>query len=238
MRVIAVVFLAWPLFGNNGTKPVQMTSTERVNFAPGGTIRVNGSYGVLKVEGWDRPEVEVTVTKSRPPFGESKTQDRDERRLESIHVVMNRDSPTLLTISTTLASRHGDWAPPLPSTTTNGVAADYEIHVPRDSRLVIHHRTGSVFVSDVTGDIEASGRRGDIVLMLPDSSTYSIDAKTRFGTVSSDFEGSAKSRYLVGQRFARTIPSTSRRLYLRMGFGGITIKAVPPEVPTTVPSDK
>jgi hypothetical protein len=222
-----------PSFGADQFKQPQVTDTERVDFAPGGTIRINSSYGSLTVEGWDQPAVEITVTKSLR-FGGSKSQDQDQPRLESIRVVTNRTSPTELTISTTRASRHGAWPPHFSSTTTNGVGADCEIHVPRDSRLAIHHGTGSVFVSGVTSDIEASAGRGDIMLMLPDSGSYSIDAKTRLGNVSSDFEGSALSRYLVGQRFVRSPMTLSHELYLRMGFGGITIKAVPPEAEPTL----
>ena len=66
-----------------------------------------------------------------------------------IRVATKRTSPVELTITTKLASRHGDWSPPLPSIQTNGVTAEYEIHVPRDSRLVIHHSVGYVHISGV-----------------------------------------------------------------------------------------
>jgi hypothetical protein len=197
-----------------------------MNFAPGGTIRVEHSYGDLRVEAWDRPEVEITVTKSLLRFGQLQAQ--DSRRLEDIHMAAERKSPTELTISTTLASRHGDWAPPLPRTTTGGVKAEYEIHVPRDSKLVIHHGTGSVFVNGVAGDLEVSCGRGDILLWLPPGA-YSIDAKTKFGVVSSEMEGASLNRYLVGQRFTRAASPPGRQLHLRMGFGGITIQGILPE---------
>jgi hypothetical protein len=179
------------------------------------------------VEGWDQPAVEITVTKSLR-FGGSKTPDQDLPRLESIRVVTNRTSPTELTISTSLVPRHGKWPPPVPKTTTNGVQADYEIHVPRASRLAIHHGTGLVSVRGVTGDIQASAGRGDILLWLAPGS-YSIDARTKLGNVASDFEGASLSQYLTGQRFTRVDAPPSRRLYLRMGFGGITIKQIYPE---------
>ena len=227
--LVSVLAVMLPLLGADELKPAQVTNTERVDFLPGGTLRIDGSYGSLNVEGWDQPTVEISVTKSLR-FGESKTQEQGQRRLESIRVVANRNSPSELTISTTLASRQGDWVRFWSPTTTAGVTAEVEVHVPRDTRLAIHHHTGYVFVSGVTGDIEVSVGRGDIVLMLLDSGSYSIDAKTKLGIVSSDFEGSALSRYLVGQRFVRTLTPPSQQLYLRMGFGGITIKAAPPEV--------
>jgi len=196
--------------------PVQVSSMERVDFPPGGTVHINGSYGHLVMEGWDRPEVEIAVTKSGA-------------RSDSVRLVTNRGSDAELTITTTLASRHGDWFPFLPPTTAAGVTTEYEIHVPRDTRLAIHNRAGYVFVNGVAGDIEASVSRGDIMLMLSDSGTYSIDAKTKFGTVSSDFDGPVVSRHLVGQQLGKTLGPPSQHLYLRMGFGGITVKAVPRE---------
>ena len=230
---LSVLEVTLPLFGANELKQAKVTGTERVDFAPGGTIRINGSYGSVSVEGWDEAAVEMIVTKSLP-FGESKTQDQDQSRLESVRMVANRTSPTDLTISTMLASSYGKWVPFRSS--TGGVSVEAEIHVPRDTRLAIHHHTGYVFVGGVTGDIEASAGRGDIVLMLPDSGSYAIDAKTKLGIVSSDFEGSVHSSYLVGRRFARTLTPPAQQLYLRVGFGGITIKAVPPETEAPAPA--
>jgi hypothetical protein len=231
--LLSALAVLLPVVEAEELKQPQVTSTERLEFAPGGTIHINGSYGSLTVEGWDQPAVEITVTKSLR-FGGPTSQDQDQPHVESIRVVTNRTSPTELTISTVRASRHGHWSPLLRSTTTNGVRLEYEIHVPRDSRLAIHHGTGLVSVSGVTGDIEASAGRGDIMLWLRPGS-YSIDAKTRLGVVASDLEGASVNQYLTGQRFTRVDPPPSHRLYLRMGFGGITIKGIFPEseVPAT-----
>ena len=65
-----------------------------------------------------------------------------------------------------LPARHDRVPFVMSRTTTGGVLIEYEIHVPRDSRLAIHHGTGLVTVEDVTGDIDASAGRGDIMLWL------------------------------------------------------------------------
>ena len=75
---LSVLEVTLPLFGANELKQVKITGTERVDFAPGGTIRIRGSYGSVSVEGWDQPEVEIIVTKSLH-FGESKTQKDQDR---------------------------------------------------------------------------------------------------------------------------------------------------------------
>ena len=202
-----------------------------MTFASGGTIHINGSYGGLNVEGWDRPEVEVTVIKSLPYGYQAKQPDRGAADLDRVRIVIEHKSPPELTISTALPSRHHAWIPPFTRHTTGGVAIEYEIHVPRDSRLAIYQGTGTVSVNDVIGDIDASVGRGDILLWLPPGA-YSLDARTTFGIVSSDLEGDAHNWHLIGESFTRSNPPPSHRLHMRMGFGGITIKEILPESET------
>ncbi|MBZ5617248.1 MAG: hypothetical protein LAQ69_00750 [Acidobacteriia bacterium] len=234
-----------PLFGDEAArKPVEITHTERVNFAPGGVIRLVDSFGSLKVEGWDRPEVEITVIKSMDRYYEAKQQEQAARRLERVRIVADRRSDSELTISTILPRKlfeHllGKTGATLDKVTGTarhplggkggGLVVEYQIHAPRDSKLVVHHGTGQVLIGNMTGDVEATSRGGDILVMLPDTGTYSIDARSKFGAVSSDFDGASHRRHIVGSGFARAVPAPSRRIYLRTGMGGITIQAVPVE---------
>jgi hypothetical protein len=218
-RKLAILFFALstlgvilPLFAEDTRQAVD-SKTERVDFAPGGLIRCDGSFGSLNIEGWDRSEVEIAVTKTTEKYYRARELQEAAKLLEGVHISTERRSDTELTISTSKGK---------------GVLLDYEIRVPRDSRLVIRHGVGQVLVSNVTGDIEAAGHRGDILLMLPNTGMYSIDAQTKLGVVTSDVAGEIRRRrYLAGERLAS--PAASHRLNLRMGFGGITIKGVPPE---------
>ena len=231
---LAVVPLAW--FGTTFAAssesaikpPPEKTTTERVDFAPGGTVRIEGSYGDLKIDGWDRPEVEVTVTKTLPYGYKSKQPDQAAADLDRVRIVTVHKSTPEVTISTALPLRHLAWTPPFTRHTTGGVMVQYEIHVPRDSRLSIHHGSGLVSVNNIAGDIDASVGRGDLILWLAPGS-YSLDARTKFGIVSSDMEGAARNKYLIGESFTRDNPPPSHRLHLRMGFGGITLKEILPE---------
>ena len=83
--------------------------------------------------------------------------------------------------------------------------------MPRDSRLVVHHDNGYVWVSDVTGDIEVNSHTGDMIVMLPDPGPYSIDARTRMGSVSSDFIGKGVNQFLMGTHFAYASQAPSRQ---------------------------
>jgi hypothetical protein len=227
-----------PLFGGEGIKqPVEVTSNERVNFAPGGTVHMNGSYGHLNVEGWDQAAVEITVTKSLEPDYVPEQQERVKQRLERVRVGAERHSDTDLAVLTVLPLRGGHLSPPFRRTTKAGVLLDYTIYVPRDTRLIIHHGKGYVSVSGVTGDIETTVSSGDIVLMLPGSDSHTIDAKCRIGRVDSDLTGTAHMKYLLGKQFDRANQTGTRRIRLRVGFGGITIKQVPPESEPPVASN-
>ncbi len=85
------------------SQPVETTKTETVKFAPGGTIRLKDSFGSPeRGEGWDRPEVEVTVVKSLGYVSEP--EQRSNQRLDSVHVTTERKSDTELEISTTAPS--------------------------------------------------------------------------------------------------------------------------------------
>ncbi len=84
----------------------EVTKTEHVNFLPGGTIRLVNSYGYLTVEGWDEPEVEVTVTKSTNRFYDPAEKQEAERRFEQVRVVTERRSDKELAISTILPARN------------------------------------------------------------------------------------------------------------------------------------
>jgi hypothetical protein len=227
--------------GEKGPKQsFEATSTERVNFLPGGTISLNGSYGYLTVEGWDEPQVEITVTKSTNRFYQPEQKEKAEKHFDEVRVVTERRSGQELAISTTLPARHGFPSSVLPSrriivtmpkTSKRGVTVEYTVHVPRDSRLVVHQDNGYVWVSDVTGDIEVDSHTGDLIVMLPDPGPYSIDARTRMGSVSSDLMGQGHKQFLVGSHFVHAGQSPSRRIFLRMGRGSITVKNGPPSGP-------
>jgi hypothetical protein len=207
----------------------EVTNTERLPFAPGGTIRLTSSYGYLTVEGWDQPAVEINVIKSTDSFYEPSQEQRAERPFEQVRVATERRSDKELVISTIIHGRHR-----FPPRAKRGVTVEYRIHAPRDSRLVVHHDNGYVWVSDMTGDLDVRSHAGDMIVMLPDLGPYSIDARTRMGSVSSDITGKSLSRFsqfLVGSHYDYASQTPKRRIYLRMGRGSIEVLQDLPDGP-------
>jgi hypothetical protein len=207
----------------------EAASNQRVPFAPGGTIRLNNSYGYLTVEGWDEPAFEITVIKSTDRFYEPSQQKRAEEPFERVGVATERRSDKELAISTVIPGHHRFLL-----RSEHGVTVEYRVHVPRDSRLIVHHDNGYVWVSDVTGDLDVRSHTGDMIVMLPGQGPYSIDARTRLGSVSSDVTGKSRSRlsqFLVGSHFDYLSQTPKRRIYLRMGRGSIEILQDVPDAP-------
>jgi len=226
---LIAVFSAVPLASAESTvvDRVSISKTERIRFSPQGTIRLNGSFGDLNIEGWDRPEVEITVVKATKRNYKGRERDAAVKRLDRIRVVTGHPSTAELTISTILPSRT---LARLRRGRTD-VNLEYQIRAPHSAHFIIHHGTGEVVLIDLSGEVEATAHVGDIVLMLPQKESYAIDAKSNFGTVWSDFAGDTHSRHLVGRQFLEKAQSSAHRIYLRIGVGGITIKetTTPPE---------
>ena len=223
-RLVAIsIAVCLPLAAKVPKPAMPVVTTERVDFAPGGTIQVNGSAGELNIEGWDRPEVEITVTRSTYRADTPKDQDLAKRQLDAIKVTAERKSPTELVINTAFPIR-SFWAKV--AHRRPDVQMDYRIRVPRDSKLVLRLSTGDVVVYDVAGDINASVRTGDILMQLPAAGQYSFDAQCRFGGVYSDFAGNNHVVGRVSERFAQSAQAAARKVYLRVGTGSIKIQKV------------
>jgi len=230
--LIAVPLSAAETAASIGPKqPFEQSSTQSLKFAPGGTIHVNSSYGFLTVEGWDEPEVQITVIKSTDSFYNPSQEKEAAQRFEQIQVAAERVSDKELSITTTVPVRRRAWAPPLKKRAHLGITVEYKILVPRDSRLVVKHDNGYVWVSDLTGDVEVRSHTGDMIVALPDPGPYSINASTRVGSVSSDFTARNKSEFFFGTQYAYPSEASSRRVLLRMGRGSITILKGPAFAP-------
>ena len=204
-------------------RPAQVAHTERVDFASGGTITLGDSFGDLYIHGWDHPTVEMTLSKELNDYNPPKNV---AEQLESVRLTMEHPSANELKISTVIPS-HNFFRHPFGG--KGPVNIRYELSVPRDSRLVIQHRGGNILIDNVTGGIEAPNREGDIVLTLPGPGPYAIDARSKMGTVISDLAGQARLNHFVGEKFAGATDSAPHPIHLRVGFGGITIKEMPPE---------
>jgi Putative adhesin len=232
-KVLIVVFglclrgaLVQPLFAQQVSPLLQETKSERFTLAPGALIRFDGSYGELDVEGWDQPAIEITVIKTLP-YDTDKSKAKQD--LSVVQVTTDRTTEKEVVITTKIATHDGLLSSVKRAKTD--VWVEYQIHAPRDSKLVVeHHEKGTIQVNNMAGNIEANSSSGDILVILPDPESRKVDAKTQFGTVVSDF-GQTHREHFVGRSLV-TGTSTAALVHLRMGYGGITMKTLPKEAYT------
>jgi hypothetical protein len=204
LSVIAIC-AALPLFAVK--QRVELITTEHADFAAGGLIHIEGSTGELNIAGWDQPSVEVIAT--RYAFEEERDKAAATGKLKRIEVVKMVASNGELTIATHRNER--------------GIHVDYQIMVPRNSRLAIHHHIGDVVVMDVGGDVDATNGAGDILVQLRDPDQYTIDARTRLGAIYSDFKDPRHDGG-IGERLVDAGKTPSHHVNVRVGAGGISIQ--------------
>lgn len=229
--LVTAIMVALPLLADDRSKETLSSShTDRFNVAAAGAIRLENSFGEVDIDGWDRPEVEVTVVRSTEHLYDAKAraqpqrrQDETQRRLDSVQITAKQDGNDVV-ISTVY--------PPLsgfthPLSRRSDIQISYRIKAPRASKLIVDHNSGGVNVSDISGDIHATVINGEITLTLAAGGQYAIDAQCKLGEVYSDFEGSDQRRRVLGEEFSRqtTMPGApATNLYLRARLGDIIIQ--------------
>jgi hypothetical protein len=207
VKIAVIAFLA------SGALFAQVTETKAMDFPSGGTLRIQKSVGLLSVDGWDQPGIEITAIKT----GGSE-KDRDRTR-----VTAERRGNDIVVITSVVQN---PW-PLRPFEGIRPVSLEYRIHLPRSARLDIQHRSGQVNVTDILGDIRITDGQGQIALSLPEAGEYSIDAKSRLGAVDFDFPGRERKKLKFGHAFMSQSNQGAQHLYLRIGFGDITILKEP-----------
>jgi len=217
----AGLLICLPVFAAPPLQTVELRTTDRMDLAPGGALRLANSSGEVAIEAWDQPAVEISLTRTTFRHNNPKEQELAKQSLGRIHLTLKKNDGGELEALTTIPSRQRLFGL-LPG--FHDFHLYYRIRAPRDAKLIVDHNIGTVTVSGIGGDIEARVRAGDIVAQLPGAEHYSFDTKVRVGDVYSDFEGKNGSSYVIGQRFVAAPQPPSHRIVLRVGVGGISIQ--------------
>jgi len=191
---------------------VDLSTVDKTDFAPGGTVRIEGSTGELNIEGWDQPVVEIQTDR----YTWSDHAEKAKAGLDRVQVTKKLEGREL-TITT--AHKH-----------FTDIRVNYRILVPRNTKLVVHHGTGSVVVYGVEGDIDATAKVGDVLVQLNEPAKYQIEASTNLGSIYSDFDGAIHHRRLGIAETQTPSPEGTgdlRHVTLHVKVaGGITIQKV------------
>ena len=200
---------------------VEVSKTERMDFPSGGTLRFKNSVGVLTVEAWDRPDVEITTIKSTKANVDAGDHDKATRKLDRVKVATERHGDELLI--TTNFPGHRPFRLPYPLSGNTSFDLEYRIKAPANARIIADHTLGEVNIDGLVSDIQVNLAQGEIILHLPEEQKYNIHAKSDFGSVNSDFsEPEKRTGLFLGHRSADE-NSAPHKLNLKVGFGDIII---------------
>ena len=218
-RSLIAVWLMLPLLADDRSfQLLSATQTTRFNVTATGAIHLESSFGEADIQGWDRPEVEVTATRSTEHAYGPQDLAAAQKRLDSVQVNTKQDGNNLV-ISTLYPARsfflHA-------LSRRSDIEIHYEIHAPRASKLIIDHNSGGMNISGMHGAVHATVINGQITLMLAPG-LYAIDAQCGLGNVYSDFAGLDRSRRLIGRKFSGEAAAPAINLYLRARVGDIVL---------------
>ena len=198
---------------------LRVEHTEKMEFPAGGMLHLKNSTGEVSVEGWDRPDIEITTIKSTNVALGPRERETASRELEEVRIAAQREGGEIIVTTQVPRRRIG-----------RILDLEYRIKAPRNAKLAVEHGTGEVHIYNLASDIHATVHNGGITLGLPADGRYRIDAKSEIGSVTSDFPGhESRTRLLFGHRFVQETPD-GHNLYLRAGYGDITILKSPQPV--------
>ena len=205
------------LAGQDTRQKVQTAETQKMTFEPSAALHLENSIGQVNIQGWNRPEVEVTILKStKSEFG-SQDRDKGAKELETVKTTFTRKNEEIVLSSD---FKKGGFPP---FQTGPPVDVVYQIRMPREGRLIVDQDTGTVNLSQLFGDIRVTVHKGSISVAVPGDAQYSLDAKSKFGTVTSNLAKPLHGLYFLGEKLAYDTPKNSHKLYLRAGSGDIVI---------------
>jgi hypothetical protein len=234
LLIIGVGMTCLLLGENEAREKAVVSKTEKMDFPAGGTLRLENSTGELVIEGWDQPGVEITTTKSRKDVYSTQDRAKATRELDRVSISAKRSGDELDVATAFPHHRAFPFVTPFQSVTNFDL--EYRIKVPRSAKLIVGHKGGDVHIDDIAGTIQVKDVQGLITLRLVGDTPRAIEARSRVGSVNSDFPGNESRRpWPFGHEFVEGSSANPQNLDLKVGFGDIVIlKAHEPVPPAPV----
>lgn len=223
--LLTAVLFALPTYA--GSQEITKTYPLRAD----GFFKLNNVNGSVRIEGWDRDEVEIRAIKTAP----------DQESLLDLVAIDVDAKPEALTVSTRYPQEGGV-----------GVAVDYVVHVPRRAQLQhvndingtlrifrseavgdLHTVNGNIEVYESSGDVHAHTTNGNVYVELK----HPADARGAFAettngsvflAIPADLSAQLEARCMNG-RFSSELPIAMlgsvqpRTIHGQLGHGGAPI---------------
>lgn len=182
------------------------TSEEQFTYdiTPNTSINSHVMVGSITIKGWDKPSVQLAVTKKA----------RYEEDLADLHVDAQQDSTQLSISSEWDTEKH------------QNSSVDFVISVPKQIKgLTAKTNVGAVKVTDVDTNANLLSNVGSIAVIHPDGATGSIDASTNTGQITiKNAGGPVKAKTDVGSISITTNPRNPHKPKATTNIGSVSIK--------------
>lgn len=195
-------------------------TTHAADFHPGGRVDIEDSFGDLHITGWDESRIEVVVKRKTQKEYDPASIARAEEMLKRVVVDVEELGPNHFVIATHFPDRN---LLTRPLRGKSNLDLSYEVRIPRSTAVYVKHDVGEVRIDDISGDVNATCRIGEIHINLPADVAFDIDAKARIGNVDSAVPPHATRAGLLGSHL-ETDTQSERKLYARVGIGDISIQ--------------
>lgn len=223
--LLTSVLFAFPVYA--GSQEITKTYPLR----PDGSFELNNVNGTVRIEGWDRNEVEIRAIKTTP----------DRQSLLDEVAIDVEAKPDAVTVSTRYPQEEG-----------LEVAVDYVVHLPRGAQLQhvndingtvrifrsesvgeLHTVNGNIEVYESSGDVHAHTTNGNVYVELK----HPADARGAFAettngsvflAIPADLSAQLEARCMNG-RFSSELPIAMlgsvqpRTIHGQLGHGGAPI---------------
>lgn len=166
-RFICVLIIGGLLIGcvtlNSFSEEVKKVEEKSFKMAPGGHISVEGDEGFIKISSWNKPEVNLVMTKRA--WGRSRED--AEKNLKKIEVRINEYDNRLdiKLVKERERKNYSFWDLFDPDTWGEhgrSPTVDFELTVPKQINLDLVNDEGDVTVKSIIGDVEIHVDEGDI----------------------------------------------------------------------------
>ena len=229
---IGLALLATSVLGVPATFGVTREFAQTYHLKPDGTLELSNINGTVRIEGWDKDEVEVRAVKTTPD---------KESKLDLVSIDVN-STPDNLSISTRYPQEEGV-----------EVAVEYTVHVPRKTLLKhintvngtlrvkdldsvgdLHTVNGNIEVYESSGNMHARTTNGNVYVELKSAAdSRGAQAETTNGSVllaiPANSQADLEARCMNGS-FSTELPFVMegaiqpRVLHGRLGKGGSSIR--------------
>lgn len=214
-----IIFLA-AILSTAGIAAADVTEEEiverTVDLASSGLVEVDTRNGSIKVETWDRSEVQVVAKKKAR--GDSSSEARELLAETEVRV----DGGTgRVEIAAETPQRRSGWFG-----SSGSVSVSFQLTIPSDAELVANSHNGSIEIRDLGGQARVGTHNGSIKI---DGVDGSLEAKSNNGTINArNIRGAVKADTTNGSIKAEiTTPDLDDSVEMSTTNGSVELRLEP-----------